>query len=149
MLFRSENQHQGIINMTFLVFNGNLFKVEQLIKDNFNLTEEATSSLLVLSTTATLGFLGEIIVNKKIKADSFFEYVNQSLEVFNERLSSGLNFPFTHWEQMHNELLNAQFQSEKRRPRSTKKKSRFKFSVKWAFVIAISIFTIKIGRAHV
>ena len=137
-IYQKDSHHQGIINMTAILFNGNLPKVEQMIKDAYGLSDEEASASLVFCSSATLALLGNVILTKKIKADKFFQYLTEVLPVFTEALSTGLQFPFSHWEQLKVDLVNAQFKSEQRRARSSKKGGRSLFSLKLGFLFAVT-----------
>ncbi|MFN9113725.1 MAG: hypothetical protein ACK5XN_26960, partial [Bacteroidota bacterium] len=58
--------------------------------------------------------------------------------LYTEALSSGLNFPFEHWDSKSAELQNQLFRTQNRRKRSAEKKPRFSLPFKWIFLLLLS-----------
>jgi hypothetical protein len=138
-LFNKQVRYQGIINMTSVLFNGDFSNIEKMLQERFGLSVDESNRILIMSTCGTISILGETIREKKLRIDGFREMINQKIPVYSDALSSNMNFPFEHWEAKAAELQNQFFRTENRRTRSIRKKSLFKFSFKWGFVIATSL----------
>lgn len=137
--YNKNTHYQGIINMTSVLYNGDLTKIENMLQERFGLSEDISNRILITSTCATMSMLGERIKAKKIKPEGFREMVQLKLPAYIESLSNGLNFPFIHWESKEAELKNQLFRSEARRKRTTEKKSKLSLSFKWLFLFVVSV----------
>jgi hypothetical protein len=137
--YNKNSHYQGIINMASVLYNGDLTKIEKMLEDRFGLSEEMSNRILIVGTCATLAMLGERIKAKKIKPEGFREMVQLKLPAYTEALSSGLNFPFIHWESKEAALKNQLLRSAARRKRTSEKKSRFSLSFKWLFIAVVSV----------
>jgi hypothetical protein len=138
-IFNKNGHYQGIINMTSILFNGDFFNIEKMLQERFGLSEEISNRIMVMSTCGTLSILGETIREKNLRMEGFQQMLNLKLPLYKEALSSGLNFPFEHWEAKAAELHNQLFRATNRRRRRAQKKSRFSLSFKWLFVALLSV----------
>ena len=137
--YNKHSHYQGIINMTSILYNGDLSKIEAMLEERFGLSTDVANRVLIMSTCATLAIFGERVKSKRIRLEGFREMVDQKLPVFTDVLASGVDFPFIHWETRQAELRNQLFKSESRKKRPTEKKSRFSLSFKWLFATLLSV----------
>jgi hypothetical protein len=137
-IFNKNGHYQGIINMANVLFNGDFSKIEKMIQERFSLSEDISNRILVMSSCATFAILGETICEKKIRMEGFREMINLKTPLYTEALSSGLNFPFEHWDSKSAELQNQLFRTQNRRKRSAEKKPRFSLPFKWIFLLLLS-----------
>lgn len=138
-IFNKSGHYHGIINMTNVLFNGDFSKIEKMLQERFGLSEEISNRILVMSSCGTLSILGETIREKKLRMEGFREMLKLKVPLYMEALSTGLNFPFEHWEAKTAELQNQLFRTEIRRKRTAEKKPRFSLSFKWLFVTLLSV----------
>jgi hypothetical protein len=137
-IFNKNGHYQGIINMASVLFNGDFSKIEKMLQERYGLSEDTANRILVMSACGTISILGETIREKKLRMEGFREMLNLKVPLYTEALSSGLNFPFEHWEAKAAELQNQLFRAQSRRKRSAEKKSRFSMPFKWFFILLIS-----------
>ena len=137
--YNKHPHYQGIINMTSILYNGDLSKIEQMLEERFDLTTDVANRVLIMSTCATLAIFGERIKSKRIRLEGFQEMFNQKLPVFTDVLAAGMDFPVIHWETRQAELRNQLFRAESRRKSNAEKKPRFSLSFKWLFVTLLSV----------
>jgi hypothetical protein len=138
-IFNKNGHYQGIINMTSVLFNGDFSKIEKMLQERYELSEDGANRILVMSACGTISILGETIRDRKLRMEGFREMLNLKVPLYTEALSSGLNFPFEHWEAKAAELQNQLFRAQSRRKRSAEKKSRFSLPFKWFFILLISV----------
>jgi hypothetical protein len=137
-IFNKNGHYQGIINMASVLFNGDFSKIEKMLQERYGLSEDTANRILVMSACGTISILGETIREKKLRMEGFREMLNLKVPLYTEALSSGLKFPFEHWEAKAAELQNQLFRAQSRRKRSAEKKSRFSLPFKWFFILLIS-----------
>ena len=147
-IFTKNGHYQGIINMTSVLFNGDFSKIEKMLQERYDLSEDAANRILVMSSCGTISILGETIREKKLRMEGFREMLNLKVPLYKEALSSDLNFPFEHWEAKAAELNNQLFRAESRRKRSAEKKSRFSFPFKWLFILILGVGIVSVLYAY-
>jgi hypothetical protein len=147
-IFNKQGHNQGIINMTTVLYNGDFSKIEKMLEDRFDLSEDAANRILIMSTCGAISILGESVREKKLRMEGFREMVNLKLPIYTEEFSSAFNFPFEHWESKAAELHNQLFRTENRRKRSTEKKSRFSLPFKWLFILLVSASIFSVVYAY-
>jgi hypothetical protein len=138
-IFNKQGHYQGIINMTNVLFNGDISNIEKMLQERFGLSEDVANRILIMSTCGTISILGETIREKKLRMEGFREMLKLKVPLYMEALSSGLNFPCDHWEAKTAKLHNQLFRAESRRKRTAEKKPRFSLSFKWLFVTLLSV----------
>jgi hypothetical protein len=147
-IFNKHGHYQGIINMTNVLYNGDFSKIEKMLQERFGVSEEIANRILVMSTCGTISILGETIREKNLRMEGFREMINLKTPLYTEALSSGLNFPFEHWDSKSAELQNQLFSAQNKRKRRTEKKPRFSLSIKWIFFLLLSASILSVVYAY-
>lgn len=140
-LYHGDSRYQGIANMTRIIYSGDLSAITQMVEQQFSFSKDVSTRMIVMSASSMLAFLGETLVERKMKQAAFTQYVNEQIPLLDACLSGGTPFPLEYWEKRRTERSNAQFRAEKRRQmRPAKKSSSMKVPVK-LFITIVSFLS--------
>jgi len=139
-LFKASRHLQGILNMSNIVFGGDLKKFSKWVAQSSCVKEELAESMLKMTTPLVMSILGEKISSRRLALAGFMDLMNQLEPVIMKITQETSTFPY-YLSPKETDIEN--HSSSNRRRRSSRKKPAPKpwylsWKIKWSMML---IFT--------